>query len=828
MYVRKLRKPSPNKNVYKFASIKNNAVVMCESHLEFICCFFLEFSPDIECYESQPEGFYYLFNGKECPYTPDFLVTLISGEQKYIEVKPILKILKEDVRKRFEEKRKFANDSGIELLLVTDEQLNRNNIFDNLKILYRQESLNEELDICKNVINLILNKGTAEVEDISTNSGLDEKMVYGIILSLIKNNKVNVDISKSLISYSSKVSIGGLDNFESVNLHDDFESFINNKHSYQKKYDELNKVNVVERDLDSFPDNLKKEALEKFKLYSLIDNDLRKGWTQKNLEPLIDTHIHNVDIEKPSWRSLARWHKAFNESEGDLKVFVKHNHLKGNRARKVINDTEFFDEALAKYLDAKRPSVMAAYRYYKDSIVLKNEKLTENKIQIISYTAFNKRIKALPPYQVAVQRHGKYIADQWFNFCSSFKRPTRILERVEIDHTPLDVILLDDKLEIPIGRPYLTLLTDVYSGCIIGFHLSYRSPGYTSVAKAIIHSMKPKNYFDQFEKPPENKWPCQGKIETLVVDNGAEFWSDSLEHALAESKIHIQYNPVRKPWLKPFIESLYDVINNSFLTWIPGKTFCNIIKKEEYKPEKDAVMRFSAFNEEFHRWIVDIYHQDSDSRQNRIPIDLWEKSAAILPPINIPDEELDKLVIIMGLKKERALTSDGFVYKGICYDSPALEDYRKQYPQTKKSKKKIIKIDPDDLSHAYIFLDKLNDGNGGYLEVKAVDADGYTNKLSLHEHLMLRKVHLIYIGEKITLEGLARARMYIHERIKSEYENLNGKNSKEKAISAKKKQSQLQGISNEGKGTIKIDEPVPSLKKETKQNKNLFDEWDSL
>ena len=39
MYIRNLRKPSPNKNVFKFASAKVSNVIMCESTLEFDACF---------------------------------------------------------------------------------------------------------------------------------------------------------------------------------------------------------------------------------------------------------------------------------------------------------------------------------------------------------------------------------------------------------------------------------------------------------------------------------------------------------------------------------------------------------------------------------------------------------------------------------------------------------------------------------------------------------------------------------------------------------------------------------------------------------------------
>ncbi len=41
MYVRNLRKPSANKNVYKFVSLKNGCTIMCEGSLEYDCCGFV-------------------------------------------------------------------------------------------------------------------------------------------------------------------------------------------------------------------------------------------------------------------------------------------------------------------------------------------------------------------------------------------------------------------------------------------------------------------------------------------------------------------------------------------------------------------------------------------------------------------------------------------------------------------------------------------------------------------------------------------------------------------------------------------------------------------
>ena len=57
MYVRNLRKPSPVKNLFRFASTKSSELIMCESSLEFDACFHLEYNEDILTFQSQPEGF---------------------------------------------------------------------------------------------------------------------------------------------------------------------------------------------------------------------------------------------------------------------------------------------------------------------------------------------------------------------------------------------------------------------------------------------------------------------------------------------------------------------------------------------------------------------------------------------------------------------------------------------------------------------------------------------------------------------------------------------------------------------------------------------------
>ncbi|MBB1279915.1 Mu transposase C-terminal domain-containing protein [Pseudoalteromonas sp. SR41-1] len=585
------------------------------------------------------------------------------------------------------------------------------------------------------------------------------------------------------------------------------------------QYVKLDDANLIKRDLDTFNDALKSQALQRYKLISSIDKKLSRGWTQQNLDPILDDLFKENTQDRPNWRTVARWRKKYIDSNGNIASLADKNHKMGNRTKRIKGDDKFFDKALERFLDAKRPTIATAYQYYKDLIIIENENIVEGKIPIISYTAFNKRIKAIPPYAVAVARHGKFKADQWFAYCSAHVPPTRILERVEIDHTPLDLILLDDELLIPIGRPYLTLLIDVFSGCVLGFHLSYKSPSYVSAAKAITHAIKPKK-LDAMSIQLQNDWPCFGKFENLVVDNGAEFWSKNLEHACQSAGINIQYNPVRKPWLKPVVERFFKVINQYLISEFPGKTFSNILEKEEYNPEKDAIIRFSTFVEEFQHWIVDVYHQDSDSRETHIPIKKWQQGYDVYPPLTMNEEDEARFTMLMRISDSRTLARNGIKFEELMYDSTALADYRKHYPQTKETVKKLIKVDPDDISKIYVYLEELE----SYLEVPCTDPTGYTDGLSIYAHKMIKKINREIIRESKDVLGLSKARMAIHERVKQEQEFFIASKTKSK-ITAVKKQAQIADVSNTGKGTIKISEEKTAPVQKNIVN-DTFDDWD--
>lgn len=86
---------------------------------------------------------------------------------------------------------------------------------------------------------------------------------------------------------------------------DDFdESIIPNKPETPIQYLKLEDSNLVKRDLDTFPDLLKDNALDKYKVISFIEKELSGGWTQKNIDPILEKLFENDCSSPPSWRTV--------------------------------------------------------------------------------------------------------------------------------------------------------------------------------------------------------------------------------------------------------------------------------------------------------------------------------------------------------------------------------------------------------------------------------------------------------------------------------------------------------------------------------------------
>jgi len=284
-------------------------------------------------------------------------------------------------------------------------------------------------------------------------------------------------------------------------------------------------------------------------------------------------------------------------------------------------------------------------------------------------------------------------------------------------------------------------------------------------------------------------WPCYGKIEVLVVDNGVEFWIPSMEKMCFELGINVQYNPVKKPWLKPFIERNFKTINDLLLDELSGKTFGNIYDRGDYDSVKNADIPFGVFVYVFEKWAAEVYNCSPNTQGMKVPSIIWQDGVEKFPPAKLSDSDIRELPKITGFKESRTVQSSGITYKYLRYDSEELAEYRKQCWSNARKKLVTIKVDVDDLSKIFVYLPELEK----YLTVPCVDQE-YTKNLSLDQHLITRT----YTKKRNKLLGkseleLAKARDEIRDAVKQH----DTKAATSKKVTTSKKAAQFKGYSNE-------------------------------
>jgi putative transposase len=283
-----------------------------------------------------------------------------------------------------------------------------------------------------------------------------------------------------------------------------------------------------------------------------------------------------------------------------------------------------------------------------------------------------KRIQWLNPQVVARKRHGKKAAERYEPHPQKFDSPSFPLALVEMDHTKLDLTLVDDVHRLPIGRPWLSLAIDVFSRMITGYYLSLDPTGTLAAGLCIAHSMLRKDGWVK-RHGFKSSWPCWGKMTCVHVDNALEFRGKMLAHACEEYGIELDFRPVGQPHFGGHIERLLGTLVRE-LHKLPGTTFSNLKHKGQYDSEGKACFTFGELDDFIGHWIVEVYHHTKHREIGMSPFQKYESgfqgpNARPLPAIFTDEKQvlLDFMPFV-----ERTIQRDGVVNEGVHYYHPLL------------------------------------------------------------------------------------------------------------------------------------------------------------
>lgn len=138
------------------------------------------------------------------------------------------------------------------------------------------------------------------------------------------------------------------------------------------------------------------------------------------------------------------------------------------------------DVLRSRYLTRQRRTVAAVYREIARQCRIRG-------LRVPSRGTVLRRVAQLDPVSSVAAREGSDAARPLRSAGGVPPKVTGLLEQVQIDHTPVDVIVVDERHRLPIGRPYITAGIDVRSRCVVGLVVTLEVPPATSVGLCLAH-----------------------------------------------------------------------------------------------------------------------------------------------------------------------------------------------------------------------------------------------------------------------------------------------------------------------------------------------------
>ncbi|KQZ62095.1 transposase [Rhizobium sp. Root149] len=339
------------------------------------------------------------------------------------------------------------------------------------------------------------------------------------------------------------------------------------------------------------------------------------------------------------------------------------------------------------YCRRERPTITAVHDHVR--IICRQRNLIAP-----SWKAVKVRINRFDLKKLTRAREGASAARQQYTPAINEYSVAHAMEVVQIDHTLVDLFVVDAVNRQPLQRPWLTLAIDVASRMVAGFYLSLEHPSSTSVALAIRQMVLPKASW-LVEQNVIGDWPVYGLPTAIHLDNAREFRGKALAWGAAEHGIKLIHRPVARPHYGGHIERLIGTMMGA-VHFLPGSTSSDISARGDYDPQKHAVMTF----DELERWltleIVGRYHADIH-RVLKIPPRLaWEDSVlARREPLRLPYDE-HRFVLDFLPFEERVIRRDGLHLFGLKYWDDVLS------PWTGAPDKMRIRYDPRDISCVFV------------------------------------------------------------------------------------------------------------------------------
>lgn len=393
-------------------------------------------------------------------------------------------------------------------------------------------------------------------------------------------------------------------------------------------------------------------------------------------------------------RTLRYWRKRAGDGEiaygNRFAGLVPRVSARGNRFRKVSSEVVAVmnDVIDTDVLAAFQPKITVCYGRVRNLCA-------ERGLPSPSEKTFRAEIKRRKEDAVVLARQGRRAVYgitefQWHMDQSTPRHGERPFEIGHIDHTELDVELVDSRTGANLGRPWLTILLDAYTRMILAYFLTFDPPSYRSCMAVIRNAVR-----------------RHGRIpQTVVVDQGSDFESMYFEALLARLESHKKSRPAAKGRFGSVIERFFGVNNQAFIHNLVGNSQA-LQRPRSMSPSHDpralAVWTLPALTDAFEGFIDTVYANLKHPALGMSPKESMARGLAVSGTrahVLIPfTEDFNRLCMPTTIAgKVVVRPGRGIKIKSIYYWHPAFRE-----PTVVRTKVHLV-YDPFDVSRAYALV----------------------------------------------------------------------------------------------------------------------------
>ncbi|OUR90087.1 hypothetical protein A9Q81_20275 [Gammaproteobacteria bacterium 42_54_T18] len=312
--------------------------------------------------------------------------------------------------------------------------------------------------------------------------------------------------------------------------------------------------------------------------------------------------------------TVRRWRVRAASAENrqqKLNMLLDKTSLRGNRTERLDDGVlKIIDQTIEEdYLSKK---AMIPHQVYLRVANRCKAKLLESPTAVTIY----RKLKKLSSEWVAYQQKGAKAAYQKTAYqflndggVANFGA-TRYLQYCHIDHTQLDIRTVDEYGN-PSEKPWLTLCVDEYSGKILAFYLSYRSPNYISLMMVMRRMVEEHGF----------------RPECVVVDGGKEFQGRDFEVFCAQYRVAIKSREGQAR-SGGVVERMFGTTNTNLIHNLEGNT--KLMKNvreigKSHDPKFSATWTFSDLAGSLHSYFT-VFNSASAKKGVMTPNGLAEYS----------------------------------------------------------------------------------------------------------------------------------------------------------------------------------------------------------